>query len=156
MDPAQQQDDQTILAPPIPRQYLMRQIGLGWFRSMEEVYEHVAVGTRILIRRDRYQHPILNTAVIHDYLITRVAHETLYGNWTHQMVAYPIGHPSPYPETVDAFTARDAILAQHRNNFVHNPHPEGMEGQPQPEQNAFQQAQEFLGPAPSSALFQFR
>ena len=125
-------DDQTILSPPIPRQYLMRQVGLAWFRIIEEIFHDSPVGTRILVRRDTSFQGSVGNYVRHDYITTRVAHDTLYGGWTHQNVAYLHNEVSPYPITVDAFTERDQIIANHHSIPLEgNPLPEGhREGEP--------------------------
>jgi hypothetical protein len=118
-------DDQTILSDQLPHQYLMRQIGLAWFRAMEEVFHDSPVGTRILVRRDTSFQGIVGNHVTHDYIMTRVAHNTLYGGWTHQSVAYLHNEVSPYPFDIDAFADRDQIIAQYRMNHMINPLPEG-------------------------------
>ena len=144
-------DDQTILSPTIPRQYLMRQIGIVWYRVMEEIYDNEPIGTRILVRRDTYYHPLVDTHITHDYITTRVGHETVYGHWTHQNVAYLHNEVSPLPITIDAFTTRDEIMSNNRNNQdnpEHNPFPEGHvipEGHAFPEGHAIPDPADLLG-----------
>ena len=152
-------DDQTILSPTIPRQYLMRQIGIVWYRVMEEIFDDEPIGTRILVRRDTYYHPLVDTHVTHDYITTRVGHETVYGHWTHQSVAYLHNEVSPFPFTIDAFTTRDEIMSNNHNNHMNpilnpilNPLPEG---HVLPE-SLQQLAEQFLQPGISSnSLFTF-
>ena len=121
-------DDQTILSENIPHHYLMRQIGLAWYRIMEEIFHDVPVGTRILVRRDTAFQGLVGNHVTHDYITTRVGHPTLYGHWTHQNVAYLHNELSPYPFMIDAFTERNQIMEENHNNHMIpqvNPLPEG-------------------------------
>ena len=132
-------DDQTILSPTIPQHYLMRQTGLAWFRIMEEIFHDEPIGTRILVRRETNYHPIADTHVTHDYITTRVNHETIYGQWTHQSVAYRYNELSPYTFTMDAFTTRNEIMDNNHNNHMNpllNPLPEGHAQPAQPAQPA--------------------
>lgn len=117
-----------ILSPQMPARYLMRQIGMSWYRMMEEVFHDTPVGTRILVRRERVFSSVLNDHVVHEYITTRQALPTFLGDcWTHQDVAYREGEMSPYPYDIDAFTQRDEILNNHRNNLNINPMEEGQE-----------------------------
>lgn len=117
-----------ILSPQMPQRYLMRQIGMSWYQIMEEVFHDVPVGTRILVRRDRVFSPLLNDHIIHEYTTTKQALPTFLGDcWTHQDVAYREGEMSPYPYDMDAFTQRDELLNNHRNNQNINPLGEGQE-----------------------------
>ncbi len=120
-------DDQTILSDQIPRHYMMRQIGLAWFRLMEEIFHNTPVGTRILVRRDTVFQDGVGNHVIHDYITTRTVHDTLYGCWTHQNVAYLHNEVSPYPFDIDGFTERDRLIQDNHDNQNPqvNPQPEG-------------------------------
>lgn len=106
-----------ILSAEIVQPYMMRQIGLTWYREMEDIFENVPVGTRILVRRDRVWSIRQNQFLIHDYMTTREEHPMLLGRpWSHQDVAYVENEESPYPHDVDAFHTRDEIMENHRNN----------------------------------------
>lgn len=176
--PIQLDGNQTILSPNVPRRYLVRQIGLAWHRSMEEVFDNVPVGTRILIRRDRTFHPMTNDRIIVDYITTRIAQETFLGHWTHQDVVYLENEITPYPFDIDAYHQRHEILENNwnnnnnNNNHQHagvNPLGEGQQQQEgqiqQPQEGQVQNmdqelADAFLQPAPlfpfsSSALLYF-
>lgn len=158
-------DDQTIMSNSIPRQYLMRQIGLAWFRIMEEIFNDVPVGTRILVRRDMTFQNIVGNHMIHDYITTRVAHPTIYGNgWTHQSVAYLHNEVSPYPFTLDAATERERIMMENNNNHMIQWNvPDASDVQPDRMEedgmsDAIRLAEEFIQPIPglsSSSLFTF-
>lgn len=163
--PIQLDGNRTILSPNVPRRYLVRQIGTAWHRSMEDIFDDVAVGTRILIRRDITVHPLMNDRIIVDYITTRIAQETFLGHWTHQDVVYLENDVSPYPFDMDAYHQRNEILENNWNiNHQHgavNPLGEGQqqqEGQMQVEgqvQNMDEDlANAFLQPAPAP-LFQF-
>lgn len=172
--PIQLDGNRTILSPNVPRRYLVRQIGTAWHRSMEEIFDDVAVGTRILIRRDITIHPLTHARIIVDYITTRIAQETFLGHWTHQDVVYLENEVTPYPFDMDAYHQRNEILENNWNNNNHqhmavNPLGEGqqpqegqiqVEGQIQGEgqvQNMDENlANAFLQPAPVPApLFQF-
>jgi len=110
LEPLFHRDDETILSPQIQPRYLARQIGLGWYRQMEEIHEFVPAGTRLLIRRD------IRNNIVSEYISTRVTRHTFYGNWTHQTVVYRSNEVSPYPFDMDCFTQRDDIMANFNNN----------------------------------------
>ena len=116
-----------IMSPQMPPRYLMRQIGMSWYQIMEEIYHDVALGTRILVRRDRVHSPLLNRIIIQDYITTREEHPLLQwmAGWTHQDVVYPEGEVTPYEFDIDAFHDRDMIMSNHRNNRNVNPLGEG-------------------------------
>ena len=141
-------DDETILSPQIPPRHLLRQYGMDWYRTMEEIYESYPVGTRVLIRRDTTFLPHTNIQVVHDYLTTRMAHDTVYGCWTHQSVAYLQNEESPYPHTVDAWTERDQIIATHYNNQPQHEHHEQLDDALNPLRVLLEQmrAEQFLQP----------
>ena len=153
-------DDQTILSDSIPHQYLMRQIGSAWFRIMQEIFHDVPVGTRILVRRDTTFQGIVGNHVTHDYITTRVAHRTLYGNgWTHQSVAYLHNEVSPYPFTLDAATERERIMADNHNNRMIRWDVQPDDRMEEDVSAAVRLAEAFIQPIPelsSSALFSFR
>lgn len=162
--PIQLDGNRTILSPNMPQRYLVRQIGLAWYRNMEEIFDDVPVGTRILVRRDITVHPVTHDRIITDYITTRIGQETFLGHWTHQDVAYLENEVTPYPFDIDAYHQRDEILQNNWNNNHHagvNPLGEGqmqVEGQVQ---NMDQDlADAFLQPAPlfqlsSSSLLSF-
>jgi hypothetical protein len=110
----QPNDDQTILSPTISRRHLARHIGSNWFQLMEDIHQHVPVGTRLLIRR------INMGMIVSDYISTRVTRNTIYGNWTHQIVVYQMNEVTPYPFDMDCFYPRDDLLSNYYNN---NPSP---------------------------------
>lgn len=114
--PIQLDGNRTILSPTMPQRYLVRQIGMGWYRSMEDVFDNVPVGTRILVRSNRSFSPVTNQNIITDYITTRMGHQTFLGYWTHQDVAYGENEVSPYPFDMDAYHQRDVILSNHMNN----------------------------------------
>lgn len=107
----------TILSPNIPSRYLVRQIGISWHRAMEEVFDGVEVGTRILVRRIIMFSAAMNNNIIIDYVITRVAHQTFLGYWSHQDVVYLENEPTPYPFDIDGYHYRDEILINYVNNL---------------------------------------
>lgn len=133
---------------------------------MEEIFDDVAVGTRILIRRDITIHPLMNDRIIVDYITTRIAQETFLGHWTHQDVVYLENEVTPYPFDMDAYHMRNEILENNWNNNNHphmavNPLGEGQQQQPQEGQMQGEGqnmdenlANAFLQPAPAP-LFQF-
>ncbi len=126
--PLQLEGFRQILSPQVPARYLMRQISIAWYRIMEEIYDDVPVGTRILVRRDRVFSPLVNGYLIHDYITTRQALPTfLNAPWSHQDVAYCEEEVSPYPFDMDAFHDRDNIMNNYRNNQNVNPLGEGHE-----------------------------
>lgn len=167
--PIQLDGNQTILSNNMPRRYLVRQIGMAWHRSMEEVFDDVPVGTRILVRRDIVFNSQRNHNIITDYITTRINRETFMGYWTHQDVVYMENEVTPYPFDIDAYHQRDEILFNHQNN-QNNPHQvnplgegeregEGMDIDQEQEQE--NQAALFLQPPPpllsfsSSSLLSF-
>ena len=105
-------DECVMFSEAIPRAYLVRTLNRGWWAQMEEVFENVGVGTRILVRRDRLYHAPIQGDVYHDYITTRVEYPTFYGHWTHQTVVYPVNHISPYSFDVDGYHHRNELLEQ--------------------------------------------
>lgn len=118
-------DDSTIASDSIPYRHrvLGRQIGLYWFREMEEIHQNVAFGTRLLIHRDT------RNGIITDHVTTRVSRDTLYGNWTHQTVIYHVNEVTPYPYDLDCFHSREDLLAIHSNQFPREGHPNMVAGE---------------------------
>lgn len=139
-----QQDDETIFSETIPRRYLARQLGMQWYRELEQIHQNVPVGTRLLIRRDT------RDGLITDHITTRVTRETFYGNWTHQTVVYRQGEFTPYPFDMDCFHNRFELMEIYRNNQLLPPNPflEQLQQQQDAQPDFAAMAAQFLAPPP--------
>ncbi len=143
-------DDEDIFSDSIPRRYLARQLGMHWYRELEQIHQNIPVGTRLLIRRDT------RDGLITDHVTTRVTRETIYGNWTHQTVVYRVGEFTPYPFDMDCFHNRSELMEIYRNNQLLPPNPlfDQLQLQPhQPHQPDFAaMAAQFLAPPPQEGV----
>jgi len=144
LQPLFQQDDETIFSESIPRRYLARQLGIHWYREMEEIHQNVSVGTRLLIRRESYN------GIITDHITTYVTRQTFYGNWTHQTVVYREDEFTPYPFDMDCFHNRSELMEIYRNNQLLPPNPYLEEIQEQ--QDFAAMAEQFLAPPPQEGV----
>jgi hypothetical protein len=111
-----QQDDIYIFSPTVTPQYLIRHPSLKWWYTMEDFFEEVPMGTRLLIRRDIRFNQAQGGYIVNDYITTRVARETFYGHWVHYYVTYREGEDAPYGYDINAYESRHEILSENYNN----------------------------------------